>query len=104
MGIYHKQTVEDLLSLEPLLANNPNAPTNFIPPGVVDPSYVPPYQGGVLLIVVVVTMIVVYSVVGLRLWVRKGSVGIRADDWLVLAATVSCTSSPSLHISFFLVL
>jgi len=88
MGIYHRQTINDLLALEPLLVSNPAFPKNYLPPGLLNPTYVPPYQGNNLVIVVIITMVMVYPIVGLRLWVRWKSVGISTDDWLVFAATV----------------
>lgn len=89
MGIYHPQTAEELIELSVLTGTSSAYPKGFLPPGVGNSSYVPPYQGSVLLIIVIITMLAVYPVVGLRLWARSRSTGLGVDDWLVLSATVS---------------
>jgi len=88
-NIYHRLSTEELLEVLPLRALLISLPENFIPPGVTDPNYDPPYRGKELLITIIAMMCLVYPVVISRFVIRHKTVGMKADDWLMLAATVS---------------
>lgn len=64
-------------------------PTNFIPPGVLDPNYVPPYRGNGLLVTIIAMNCLVYPTTIFRFTVRARSTGMEMDDWLMFVAVVS---------------
>ena len=90
-SIYAHENLTEVFAFLRYASTFPDYPKDFIPPGLKDPNYVPPYRGNTALAVVITFMILATAVVTARLWVRKyrmkGSWGI--DDWFIIPALVS---------------
>jgi hypothetical protein len=88
MSNYSVDQLELLIRLYTIGSQFQNFNKSFVPPALLDPSYVPPYNGQGVLGMSIFLGIATIIVVGLRLWTRaSGSWG--WDDWCIIPATVS---------------
>jgi hypothetical protein len=82
--------VETLLKLLVIGAQFPDWNSSFVPPGLTDPKYVPPYNGEGVLPLSIFLLVVTVIVVSLRLfargYLRTSTWG--WDDWFIIPATV----------------
>jgi hypothetical protein len=86
-----KLSPEDLQLLQELAAMTPPSQANFTPPALLDPHYVPPSQGGVVIGVSVATTALALITVCLRVFARatEKKVGLGLDDYTIVFAIVS---------------
>ena len=79
------------LALLKFAAQFPDFPKNFVPPALVDPTYVPPSRSRPLEILCYAITVVSTATVVLRLCVRRRGSGKRfgVDDWLTIPSQVS---------------
>jgi hypothetical protein len=82
--------LEEILKYLEYASQFPDYPKNFTPPAFVDPHYVAPNRGNVLLIPTIITMVASILVVLLRIWVRTRWHGNQAgwDDWTMLMGLI----------------
>jgi hypothetical protein len=60
----------DLQLIQELAAMAPPSRANFTPPALLDPNYIPPDRGGAIIGVTVVTTLVAFAAVCIRIYVR----------------------------------
>jgi hypothetical protein len=68
----------------------PDYPKNFVPPGLLDPNYVPPTNYARLEMYTYCMTVLMTVIVCVRLWIRKRVKGMVFgwDDWLVIPGLV----------------
>jgi hypothetical protein len=85
---------EELLKLSAIAAQYPNWNASFVPPGLNDPNYVPPYNGQGVLPLAIILLVGMISIVSLRFYARgylRTSVW-GWDDWCIIPATLISTA------------
>jgi hypothetical protein len=82
---------QDQQLLQELAAMAPPSQANFTPPALLDPHYVPPSQGGVIIGVSVATTALAVIAVCLRIFARATGkkLGLGSDDYTIVLALVS---------------
>ena len=80
----------DLQLMQELAAMAPPSQANFTPPALLDPNYIPPDRGGVIIGVSVATMVVAFVAVCLRLYARatQKEKKLGLDDYTIIPAVV----------------
>jgi hypothetical protein len=93
-------TLEDLLQLQKLGEFYPDFNASFIPPGFLDPNYIPPYNGTGMVVSAIVMSVLMLIVVPLRLYTRtiwrKGTWG--WDDTFIVPAFIMALSLNALDL------
>jgi hypothetical protein len=91
--IYQPDSMSSLDKIEDLIAiakTYKDYNSSFVPPSLLDPHYVSPDRGRVIVIVSIVAMVLALVLVAMRIVVRTTWRGMNMglDDWMIIPATL----------------
>jgi hypothetical protein len=90
VNLSNPEDVKKFVALSQYDSRYSDYPPNFVPPGLIDPHYVPPYRGTVVVVICWVTIAIATIIVCARLAVRRFWSGMTLgwDDWIVIPALI----------------